>query len=86
MGIVCEQCGIVYLITAANKFFGYLPRLGFEMFTLTCTGCGTKRSFHKNDLAPCSVSAHDYARGYAARGEYSVRQDLAHTPSRKART
>jgi hypothetical protein len=84
MGINCEKCGIVYLITTAtNDFIEYVPRAGFDVFALRCRRCGTTRSFHKNDLKPYSVSTHDYARGYAERGEYSVRQDLVHVPSRK---
>ena len=87
MGIICEKCGIVYLITtAANNHIDCLPRsAGPGMFTLTCTACGTTRSFHKNDLKPYTVSAHGYGRGYAERGEYGVRQDLAQIPFRKPR-
>jgi hypothetical protein len=85
MVIMCEKCGIVYLIGAtANNHIDCLPRsAGPGMFTLTCTACGAQRSFHKNDLKPYIVSAHGYGRGYAERGEYSARQDLGHNPSRK---
>ena len=87
MGIMCEKCGIVCLITAAAKNrIDRLPRSGDpDMFTLTCTGCAATRSFHKNDLKLYVVSAQDYARGYAKRGEYSVREDLTHVPPRKPR-
>ena len=87
MGTICEKCGTVCLITAtANNRIDWLPRgADREMFTVTCTGCRTKRTFHKNDLQPYAVSAQDYARGYAERGEYSVRQDLAQIPFRKPR-
>ena len=84
MGILCEKCGIVYLMAAtAHHFIDNLPRAGSDMFTLTCTGCGTKRSFQQNDLMPCSVSPHGHARAYAERGEYSVRQHLVNIPFRK---
>jgi len=58
MGIICEKCGIVYLITtrASNQHISCLPRTaGPGMFSLKCS-CGATRSFHKNDLKPYSVS------------------------------
>ena len=79
MGIMCEKCGTVYLIGAkASNRFGCLPRsMGPGIFTLTCTTCGPTRSFHKNDLKPYTISAARLWEGYAQRGEYSTRQDLA---------
>jgi hypothetical protein len=85
IGISCEKCGIVYLITTkANNRITCLPRTaGPAMFSLKCS-CGAARSFHKGDVRPYSVSEYGYDRGYAERGEYSVRQDLARIPLRKA--
>lgn len=85
MGIICEKCGIVYLITAtSNNRIDFVPSAGSEMFTLTCATCKMKRSFHKSDLTPYVVSPRGYAKGYAERGEYSARQDLANVALRKA--
>jgi hypothetical protein len=82
MGIICEKCGIVYLITtrASNQHINCLPRTaGPGMFSLKCS-CGATRSFHKNDLKPYSVSTDVLARGFAKGGEYSVQQDPARIP------
>jgi hypothetical protein len=75
MGILCENCGIVYLITAApSNRIACVPQAGSETFALSCNVCGTTRSFHKPDLKAYQVSAGSYACGYAERGEYSVRE------------
>jgi len=72
MEIICERCGTLHPIASpAHNRIEYLPRASSEMFRLTCTGCGTKRSFYKNDLRPYSVSPRDYTRGHAEPGEYS---------------
>ncbi len=85
IGIICEKCGIVYLITAtSNNRIDFVASAGSEMFTLTCATCKMKRSFHKSDLMPYTVSTRGYAKGYAERGEYSARQDLANLALRKA--
>lgn len=77
MGIICEKCGIVYLITTRASC---LPRTADPgMFSLNCS-CGATRSFHKNDLKPYSVSTDVLARGFAKGGEYSVQQDPARIP------
>jgi len=49
MGIICEKCGIVYLITtrASNQHISCLPRTaGPGMFSLKCS-CWATRFFHK---------------------------------------
>ena len=82
MGIICEKCGIVYLITAQanNQHISCLPRTaGPGMFNLKCS-CGATRSFHKNGLKPYSVSTAVHARGYAEGGEYSTQQDVSRIP------
>jgi hypothetical protein len=75
LGIPCEQCGTVYLVSALveRRHIDSMPRsAGAGMFTLKCGACPAVRSFHKNDLRPYVVSAEIYANGYAARGEYSL--------------
>ena len=85
IGIVCEKCGIVYLITAtSNNRIDFVPSAGSEMFTLTCATYKMKRSFHKSDLTPYVVFTRGYAKGHGERGEYSARQDLANVALRKA--
>jgi len=43
MGIVCENRGVVYLITAAtNDFIHYVPRAGFDMYALRCRRCAAR--------------------------------------------
>jgi hypothetical protein len=85
MGIICEKCGILYLIAskANNHHINCLPRIASPgLFTLK-SSCRAVRSFHRGDLTPYSVSTPVYARGYAERGEYNLRQDLARISSRK---
>ena len=79
MGVVCEECGILYLITAkGNKHIDCLPSsAGPDMFVLRCTACGIRRSFHKNDLRPYAVSIDSYTRGYAKPDEYKAQQGPA---------
>jgi hypothetical protein len=85
MGIICEKCGIVYLISAAsNNRIDFVPGAGSEMFTLTRATCKIKRSFHKSDLTPYVVSTRGSAKGYAERGEYRARQELANVALHKA--
>jgi hypothetical protein len=83
MGIACERCAIVYLVTrTGNNRIACSPRtLGAGMFVLACS-CGGQQSFHKNDLRPYGVSERDYARAYAKPGEYSAQPKtaLAQTP------
>jgi hypothetical protein len=85
MGIICEECRIVYLVNAgANRHIKRLPRnAGPGMFTLTCF-CGATRPFQKNDLKPYTVSTPVNTRGYAKGGEYTVQQDHARSPLRKS--
>jgi len=46
IGIICESCGIVYLITA-RAHIALQPRTADPgMFTLSCS-CGATRPFHK---------------------------------------
>jgi hypothetical protein len=69
MGISCEACGIVHLVTATvNRRIDHLRQAGSEMFILTCAGCRTKRSFDESDLTPYSVSTLGYIKGYVERG------------------
>jgi len=80
MGIICEKCGIVYLITskANNHRINCLPSSASAgLFTLKCS-CGAVRSFHRGDLTLYSVPTLAYAGGYAQRGEYNMRQDRPH--------
>jgi len=83
MGIACERCAIVYLITrTGNSRIGCSPRtLDAGMFVVACN-CGRKQSFHKNDLRPFVVSELCYERGYARPGEYSAQRKTV--PSAKA--
>ncbi len=78
MGIACERCAIVHLVTrTGNHRIGCSSRtLGAGLFVLACT-CGGQKSFHKYDLRPYVVSERDYARGYAKPGEYSVQPKTA---------
>ena len=74
MGIACERCGIVYLVSkAAGVQIGYVPRRGNpSTFILTCTACGTKRSFFKSDLKPYALSTRSFTIGHAKPGEYFI--------------
>ena len=75
LGIPCEKCGTVYLVSALveRRHIDSMPRsAGVGMFTLKCGACPSVRSFHKNDLRPYIVSPQIYAAGYAARGQYSL--------------
>lgn len=87
VGIICESCGIVYLITAkANNRITLQPRTADPgMFTLSCS-CGATRPFHKNDLKPYAVSTLVLERGRARRGEYCEQQDLGGARLRKPRS
>jgi len=82
MGIACEKCAIVYLITSTgNKHIARLPRIvGPGMFVLKCAG-GSRKSFHKSNLRPYVVSVQGYAKGYAKPGEYTTRQSRSGKPS-----
>ena len=81
MGIICEKCGIGYLITAtSNNRIDFVPSGGSEMFTLTCATCKLKRSFHKSDLTPYVVFTRGYAKGYAERGDIVLGRTLRTLP------
>jgi hypothetical protein len=84
MGIICEKCGIVYLVNAgANRHIKRLPRnAGPGMFTLSCS-CEATRPFHKNDLRPYSVSTQVLERGHARSSE-CAQLDVARLHKRRA--
>jgi hypothetical protein len=71
MGIVCQHCGGVSLITSrGNNRIGPYPRVRErDMFVVACT-CGRKQGFHKNDLKPYEVSEAACALGFDAPGKY----------------
>jgi hypothetical protein len=82
IGIICESCGIVYLITA-RAHIALQPRTADPgVFTLSCS-CGATRPFHKTDLRPYTVSTQVLARGFAIPGQYNEQHDGA--PLRKPR-
>jgi hypothetical protein len=71
MGIVCQDCRGVSLITSTgNGRIRPYPRVRErDMFVLACT-CGRKQDFHKNDLKPFQVSEAAYALGFDGPGKY----------------
>lgn len=64
MGIICEACGMVHLVTAtANKAYR-LPATGrFGNVHPHLRRLPDKRSFHESDLTPYSVSSLGYIKG-----------------------
>jgi len=72
MGIVCEKCGIVYVVSKAVGIqIESMPhRAGPDMFILKYTACGRIRSFHKSELKPYTLSTRSATIGHAKPGEY----------------
>jgi hypothetical protein len=72
MGIACERCGTLFLITSAgNPHIRPAPRpRETGMYFLDCI-CGGKQLFHKNYLKPFTVSEHSHMLGFAKRGHYA---------------